>query len=236
MTVGGLLDGDGHPQKIAELTTKAPALANLYRLFCLCGGADLLEGKIVGGNLTDRALAQSALPLGLPVGYTVAEKTAFDSAMKFSAVRLVGRERLSLIKGAPEVLLPFIQKRMLPDGRTEAVQRATLEAWLSAPAAEGWRVLALTLGEGDISAPNRFGSLTFVGAVLLADRLRPQAPAAVEAPTTTLPAAEAAMDLTVAVEAAARQALPAKALTLTAAPEVTVVRMAVEAAAVSDIV
>ncbi len=181
MTVGGLLDGDGHPQKIAELTTKAPALANLYRLFCLCGGADLLEGKIVGGNLTDRALAQSALPLGLPVGYTVAEKTAFDSAMKFSAVRLVGRERLSLIKGAPEVLLPFIQKRMLPDGRTEAVQRATLEAWLSAPAAEGWRVLALTLGEGDISAPNRFGSLTFVGAVLLADRLRPQAPAAVEA-------------------------------------------------------
>lgn len=41
---------------------------------------------------------------------------------------------------------------------------------------------------------------------------------------------EVAMDLTAAVVAAAKQALPAKALTLTAAPEVTVVLTEVQAA------
>ncbi len=144
------------------------------------------QGRVLGGNGTDHALL-AALPadISLPV-YTKLAECPFDSERKFSAcaLRLPDGREITLIKGAPERILPYTASAYGEDGRAIPLDRAEMQRQIEARARRGERMLAMAvipravpmsaLGKGD------FGGAQFLCAVQLCDRLRPAAAKAVK--------------------------------------------------------
>ena len=188
MSVARILLIDGREfDSYASLLRTAPAVGRRYAGSCLYNtGAQLSQGKVLGGNATDRALMESVSdPTGLD-HCSVEARLPFDSARKFSAVALGGRERTVLIKGAPERLTPTLryaydtQGRAVPFSSNSYGFLRQVSAWTST----GGRVLFLAEGESmctrEDCGVSAFGDLTLIGAVLLEDRIRREAKQSVQ--------------------------------------------------------
>lgn len=126
----------------------------------------LSQGKLLGGNGTDRAVASFFQELRVP-SLTVLEKEAFSTERKYSSVTLEGVPRLTLYKGAPELLLSKVRYALREDGQTVAFDPARMLAEYRNAAARGERVLAAVCRYGGEGAPMIFLALFF-----LKDRLR----------------------------------------------------------------
>lgn len=130
--------------------------------------------NIVGGNITDRAL------LGFlnhfPKDELIKLKTIpFDSKNKYSVTTINDRERINLIKGAPEVILPYCRyyfdelgiKRDI-SSNIDSINKMTYDMQK-----KGIRVLALATSNEYI--PNKFNRLTLVAVVFIKDDVRKEA-------------------------------------------------------------
>ncbi len=152
--------------------------------------------RALGGNATDRALMDSVLanpPLTTPPTGRVLARLPFDSANKYAAALVErGGRRYLYVKGAPERLLPWLDSALAPDGsrtgRADGYDRPAFERRIRTMTRAGGRVLLLAQKEipAGQPAPRRLSpdgggweGLSLVCALLLADRLRPEAPAAV---------------------------------------------------------
>ena len=181
MSVARLLLADGTESPSPdELSRRAPFVFSRYAMSCIYnGGATMADGKALGGNATDRALLESVGEAADADGIRVAERMPFDSTRKISAVRVEGKTRTVLIKGAPERLLPLVRYAYGTDGRIVPFASysyafmQTVGSWT----ARGERVLVLA--EGERMQNGAFGDLTLICAVSLCDRIRPEARAAV---------------------------------------------------------
>ena len=87
MTVGGILTGDGERITVSSLAKKGGDIWDTYRLSGFFGGAEISGDKVVGGNLTERAVAETLIGEKRPRGYSLDERVPFDSSKKYSAVR-----------------------------------------------------------------------------------------------------------------------------------------------------
>ena len=133
----------------------------------------------MGGNAADRALLRSVMDAGGSVGTLprVSARCPFDSAKKYSACTTADGE--TYVKGAPEILLPRVSDYIARDGSVRPFGGGrAFGAALSEARRGGGRVLLITVGSGRMSGdiPD---SLTLIAAVILNDRLRREAPAAV---------------------------------------------------------
>lgn len=164
---------------VSQMAHRAPSVARRYALGCRCNnGADMADGRALGGNATDRALLESAVSLPSFERPCILRRLPFDSNRKLSAVTLGGRERVTLIKGAPERLLPYVRYAMGADGRILpfAPMAYGFSRRLSELTGAGERVLLLAESDGDADS---LGELTLICAVSLLDPLRPEAKEAV---------------------------------------------------------
>ncbi len=139
--------------------------------------------ELLGGNATDRAIGRFVGRRREAGEKNVRERIPFDSARKFSAacIAIQGRT-MTLIKGAPDLLLPHVREALAADGRHASFDSAIFAARLRSLAAEGGRLILLAEAEGDCIADirrGRFPALTLQGVLLLRDRLRPEAKRAV---------------------------------------------------------
>ncbi len=173
MTADAFLCGDGtRIDGVAALQTGAPAL---FGLVCADGryntAAAVSGDQVVGGNATDRAMLQAVLPMiaGMPQEQT-AQRIAFDSEKKYAAIRLTGRA-LTLVRGAPEILLPRCTHCLLPDGTTGVFERRRLQENIAREAANGGRVLLLATTQLSVEHGLPDG-LMLTAAVVLRDPLR----------------------------------------------------------------
>ena len=180
MSVGRIFTCDGDHSDYRDLSSAEPATERLYSLSCLfnsdCDGTPTAP---LGGNATDRALFASVNGVTPPKKITVSEKIAFDSDRKYSAVRLSGEYNGVLIKGAPEVLTPYIRQVYVKKGRC-SFSRYSYEFLkrINSHTQRGGRVIFIA--EGDRMPRDRdLGELTLVCAVLLLDRVRAEAASAV---------------------------------------------------------
>ncbi len=184
MTVGGvLLANSKFEGSISELSRKSPEISKLYSLSCKYNtGASMLDGTAVGGNSTDRALLISQKEAS-PVQAQLLRKLPFDSTYKFSAAEIrIGKDILSLVKGAPEKLLPYVKSCTLPNGTAEdfSSHRAKFAARISQLSSEGKRVLLIARSD-TLPTYSSIPSLTLICAVCLGDPIRHSAPASVRA-------------------------------------------------------
>ena len=143
-----------------------------------CTNATLRQGKIIGGDTTERALLHSS---GTSLkGATVLEKIPFDSTKKYSAVHLKyeGKE-LVIFKGAPEKLISasnsYIDKYGNISKLTSDVQRniSLKQAELSK---KSYRVIAIGIKNNSNTA---LDGITFVALACLKDKIRKEVPRAI---------------------------------------------------------
>lgn len=154
------------------------ALSALYNTSSEVSIAKDGKAHALGGNMTDIALTESAAQYSSEFsGIRIAEKIPFDSAKKFSAVRLEGSEKTVLIKGAPEKLLPFVRSYLRPDGSTAPFNSVRFERMISERTSVGGRVILLAVSD---RMPPYSMNLTLIGAVHLSDRVRKEAASSVE--------------------------------------------------------
>lgn len=142
--------------------------------------AQISGGKAVGGNATEKALAEYAG--SEPMREWKLQKrreSLFSSEKKFSQTEVSGDFCGSLVKGAPEKILPRCTKYIDLNGKAQNLGRiSALNAQLESMAKQSVRVLALATAEeygGDRIPEN----MTLVGLVGIRDDLRPDVKASV---------------------------------------------------------
>lgn len=162
-----------------DKTTKLLSLA--FRL-----GSDATVGRdvdgtrqIFGGSATERALLAAVLSCPEPTDYRITSRLPFDSTRKYSAVSLRGKQRLTLVVGAPEKLLTSVRDVMWNDGSVHPFSRRPFEEMLRTCASRGERLLAVGISRENIPAELHAakiqGTLTLLGAVSIWDPLRQEA-------------------------------------------------------------
>ena len=119
---------------------------------------------IVGGNSTDRAIAEYFLSERAEAP-SVVSKTPFKSELKYSSVIL--SDGRVLVKGAPESILPRCIFSLGEDGIAYASDLLTVRREYAEATSRGERVIAVAMGTRD-----RSDVLTFVALIVLRDKLR----------------------------------------------------------------
>ena len=180
MKVGGVMTADGVKLSPRQMDKVAPRQGELYRLFARFGEAEVTSEGAVGGNATERAIAESVDRDRHAEIYRVSHRLPFNSDRKFSAVRLVGKGDLTLVKGAPEVLLPYVTTCIDREGREVPVSPTELLKKILLPTKSGWRVIAMCISHDPVGESGALSSLCFVCSAMIADRPRAGAACAVD--------------------------------------------------------
>ncbi len=187
MTLSEFLLADGDeitPQKSSLLKAKVPNIMKSIAesAFYNTSSSIVTENgkrKIIGGNMTDAAITESMVfyESFIKNKASVLEKIPFDSAKKFSAVKIKAEKEKVLIKGAPEILLPHILDSYDSEGRKQDFKPEYFKRLLSKKASEGKRVVLLC--EGSKMPRGQFYDMTLLCAAVLCDKVRKEAPRSV---------------------------------------------------------
>ncbi len=132
-----------------------------------------------GGNTTDRAV-QSFLGTRDMPAMTVRGRVPFTSQRRYSSgwTETEGRIR-TMVRGAPEVVLPAAASYLAGDGRIRPLSPAAaagIRARWQSLAASSHRVIAVAEYDGENrTETGAFASLTFIALIAIRDCLRPDA-------------------------------------------------------------
>ncbi|MBQ7198435.1 MAG: calcium-translocating P-type ATPase, PMCA-type [Selenomonadaceae bacterium] len=175
------LDGTANfTETFDKLNKKLQSLVSLSIRFN--NGAVITGDKIVGGNMTDRALLGFLIGKDTAPNATVVDTVPFDSAKKYSMAKVSGDYNLWLIKGAPERLLDKCSYYYDANGQRQPLNNhAAINAKIDELANRAIRTLALVTYDGEVTngeIPN--SGLTFVGVTGIRDDVRPDAIKAIE--------------------------------------------------------
>ncbi|MBE6644883.1 MAG: calcium-translocating P-type ATPase, PMCA-type [Ruminococcaceae bacterium] len=140
--------------------------AEIYNTLCLNAkyntDVTVSSGKIIGGNGTDRALAELFKNESAP-NVTIVEKNKFTSEKKISSIVL--ENRLTLIKGAPEIIISNSTKALDDTGNIVEFQRRKIEDEYLKAAEVGNRIIG-------IATKTEKEEYIFVALVVMKDKIR----------------------------------------------------------------
>ncbi|MBR5449434.1 MAG: calcium-translocating P-type ATPase, PMCA-type [Clostridia bacterium] len=121
------------------------------------------NGQIIGGNATDRAIADFFREESIPAA-TVISRTPFSSDLKYSSVTL--SDATTYIKGAAEIILARTSFALDEKGNTVAFNKHYAADSLATALSAGERVIAVARSTGHSDA------LTLIALVVLKDKIR----------------------------------------------------------------
>ena len=124
--------------------------------------AQIEAGEVIGGNSTDRAIAEFFLTEACEPA-AIKEKKPFSSETKMSSVTFENGK--TLIKGAGEVLLSRARSYLSPEGEAVMSDLSFVKREYEAAVMKGERVIA-------IAEEGQDGALVFICLIVLKDRLR----------------------------------------------------------------
>lgn len=175
LEVVGIVLGDGKVLKsIDELKNLKGLEKYILENMILNNEAKLDEdGNILGGNITDKAC------LDFSKSYKVTAKVLnqeyFSSDKKYASVTVDDGTTHSLIKGAPEILLPKIRDTYDEYGKKKYISREDISSYITKYTHRGMRVILLADKSSEY-----YESLTFVGLILLKDEINSNTKEAIE--------------------------------------------------------
>ena len=127
------------------------------------------NGKVIGGNLTDRAILSFLGEEKLRTKKIIFQKH-FDSKDKYSSVTL--KEKITYFKGAPDILLSKCTKVITKLGNEELfLKKQAVKEKIEEATKNGVRVLMLAYKKND----SQLDSLVFMGLIYLKDDIRKEA-------------------------------------------------------------
>ena len=131
----------------------------------------LSEGKVLGGNSTDRALI-NFFHEKYPNPYKILAEQPFDSNLKYSSLTVLENNLTrTYIKGASEKLLPKCHRFLTQNGEEKPfLTKKNIESEINRLTKTGCRVLSMAY-----SHEKELTSLVFVGLIAIKDDLRPEA-------------------------------------------------------------
>ncbi len=185
-SVTRIITADGEFASVSRMR-EHPALYELYLSSCVCNTDSVIGKKngrrcALGGNATDRALLETVID-SPEAGKVCAasSRVPFDSKRKWSsAVIEDAHGAMTLIKGAPELILPRATTCVLGSGGCGLFRnRAESEKKYASLACDGARVIALAATDGRHSSDRLPESLAFLALAIISDEPRPDARAAV---------------------------------------------------------
>ena len=179
MSVLGVINGDGVIYKSSRALSAAPVLSRALAE-CVMWNSDsvMTDAGAVGGNATDRACLSFFYDAQIPAAL-IRSRLPFSSERKYAAT---ATSAAIMFKGAPEMLMPHVISRMSADGIVRpmnAKDKQRFEYELHRCAMCGERLLLLCRGDAGRGDLTGLPSLTLLGAVILRDRVRREAPGAV---------------------------------------------------------
>lgn len=160
---------------IPEKLRKMSAFALRNNTSAVIDTSDPNDPKLVGADRTEQALLRFVQPyLAQDDGVTVEEMIQFSSARKFSATQLGGASALTLVKGAPEVVLQNCSRCLDANGDSQPLtDLAPLQAAMDALSDRAMRLLAVAITQAPIDAEQSLPpELTLVGVFAMRDELR----------------------------------------------------------------
>jgi len=160
-------------------------LGELLKLSILCNtGASMIyeDGKAyaVGGNATERALSEFIDDRQPIHNIHIIDYLPFDSANKFSCAQVNGAMVCTLIKGAPEKILPHCLYYYDEKGEKKILgELRKLKLKMNQMTSRAVRLLAIAISEAPINRDGNFQDLTLVGIIGIRDDVRREAVQAV---------------------------------------------------------
>ena len=119
-------------------------------------------GKVIGGNGTDRALAEFFIKENT-VSAEIVKKIPFSSEKKCSSVSF--SDGITLVKGAPELIIEKSNFALCIDGTEASFMKSEIYEEYITEASAGNRVIAIGYLRGD-------GGMVFLALVVLKDKIR----------------------------------------------------------------
>lgn len=164
LRVSDFVTADFHVYKSIDSILKYPKYYETIYISIFYNTSSLFsEGKIIGGNSTERALL-GFISKDKNINKKVLFKDPFDSSKKYSSVTL--SDGTIFVKGAAEVVLPRCQKYMTQTGEIKTlIDKKSIERKIDNYTMNAGRVLVFASG----STKN---NLTFLGFVNIKDELR----------------------------------------------------------------
>ncbi|MBF0278820.1 MAG: calcium-translocating P-type ATPase, PMCA-type [SAR324 cluster bacterium] len=187
LAVTDFFTGDGtHYQtmdSLPENLQKILAFSLFHNTSAVLDTKDPANIGVVGANRTEQAMLQFIGPM--LANQEAAEVTAaipFSSAHKFSAVQVKGKQSLTLIKGAPEILLPFCQSYWTAEGKGDKLENPEqIRREMEQMSKRAMRLIAVAVSEEAIQGERKIpDDLQLLGIFGLRDELRKEAPGAVK--------------------------------------------------------
>lgn len=152
---------------------KSSILRNIYyKSLFYNNSSNYSDGKVIGGNSTDRALLKMITP-DYNINPEIIKYCPFNSKNKYSYVTLKENYKTtSYIKGAPELILKKSNKCLDKDGNvTYFKNKDNIERILNEQTSKGVRVIALAMSN-TFHMTNSLDNLIFIALVFIKDELR----------------------------------------------------------------
>ena len=165
LEVTSFITGDLKTFKNSKELKKHSGYEIIYNSLILNNESVISDGKIIGGNSTDKALIGFLPPQNNNPKIT--KRIPFDSERKYSAIYV---DNEVYLKGAAEIILPKCTKYLTIKGEEKIIlNEKTLLKEINKYTQKGIRVIVLAKGN------NPDNNLTFIGFVTLKDELRKEA-------------------------------------------------------------
>ncbi len=183
MKVEKFIFGDGNETAGFLVKQRENAIQYLLSMNAFYNTDSTIIGtEVSGGNQTDRSIL-SFFKNYDKAEATVVHKFPFDSRFRYAAVHLQEKERYSLIKGAPELLLPKSSYYLNAEGRVIAFDDKTktvLRKKWHDEAEKGHRLLAVCASYDWKSNITDYDHFVFLAFICIKDSLRKDAKSSVE--------------------------------------------------------
>ena len=140
--------------------------------------AKFSDNSITGGNATDRAILGFFSSQPEAPKYRILNKQPFDSEKKYSSTALSAQGTLTLFKGAPESLIPFITHELDKNGNRVPFDKTKFFCQMDSYTKIGSRVLLAAYCQGESLTPK---NLTLICGIAISDRIRHEAKASAQA-------------------------------------------------------
>ena len=185
LTVSRFITGDGASfesfTKLGKTQTgRLLAITALHNTGAFVGKSDG-KAAALGGNSTERALLEFiALGRGVTDKLRPVVTIPFSSSLKFSAVQLAGDFGITLIKGAPELILPNCTHYYDKHGIiVEFAGVKKLKSEMETLQKNAYRLLAIAAGDSPLGKSSPGGNLTLIGIAAIRDEVRREAASAI---------------------------------------------------------
>jgi calcium-translocating P-type ATPase len=187
LTVSAVLNGTG--QQFTQLDDIPQSLRDLagfalrHNTSAIIDASNPQDPKLVGADRTEQALLRFVTPyLSGDNDVTTVDHIPFNSTRKFSATQVTGERALTLVKGAPDVLLAHCKQFIDEHGQTQPLDHmAELQTAMTALSARAMRLLAVAISDQPIDGKTTLPTaLTLVGVFGMRDELRPTSRASVK--------------------------------------------------------